>query len=66
MIQKSLQYYLYAAAAIGTLALFASYSETKPTNDPLPQVIRAVSLEKNFSFAGERIPTENFDVGERL
>lgn len=66
MIQKSFQYYLYAAAAIGTIALFASYSESKPTNDPLPQVIRAVSLEKTFSFAGEKLPTENFDVRERL
>lgn len=70
MIKKIVQQYLYGAAAIGTVALLASYSvagsKNTAENDPLPQVIRAVSLEKAFSFAGDKVPTENFDVRERL
>lgn len=70
-MNKLFQQYLYIAAAIGTIALLASYSIASPksngvSNDPLPQVIRAVSLEKAFTFAGEKVPTENFDVRERL
>lgn len=69
-MQKLIRQYLYVAAAIGTIALLASYSASSSksnlSSDPLPQVIRAVSLEKSFSFAGEKVPTENFDVRERL
>lgn len=32
----------------------------------LPQVVKAVRLNKDFFWAGERIPIENFDVKERL
>lgn len=32
----------------------------------LPQVVKAVKLRKEFYWAGERIPIENFDVKERL
>ena len=32
----------------------------------LPQVIKAITLDKSFDFAGERVPTENFDARERL
>jgi len=39
--------------------------ETK-VEHTLPQVIKAISLETDFNFAGERVPTENFDVRERL
>jgi len=32
----------------------------------LPQMVKSVDMDKDFYFAGERIPTENFDVRERL
>lgn len=35
-------------------------------NSVLPQIIRAVDLNKAFDFAGERLPIDNFDVYERL
>lgn len=34
--------------------------------DPFPQHVRAMNLDKPFSFAGEVIPAENFDAIERL
>jgi len=36
------------------------------TSQTLPQVIKAITLENNFYFAGEKVPTEIFDVRERL
>ncbi len=35
-------------------------------NSVLPQIIRSVDLKKDFDFAGERLPMDNFDVYERL
>ncbi len=40
--------------------------ETTSTSQTLPQVIKAITLENNFYFAGEKVPTEIFDVRERL
>ena len=34
--------------------------------EPLPQIIKAVPIKKTYTFAGEVIPVENFDVKERL
>jgi len=34
--------------------------------EPLPQVVRAPIKKKSYYFAGERLPTENNDVWERL
>lgn len=72
-IKKFMHAYAGAAAALLTVGLLASYSGLKETpgvwpdnDDRLPQVIRAVSMNKDFSFAGERVPTDNFDVRERL
>jgi hypothetical protein len=32
----------------------------------LPQIVKGVDLDRTFTFAGEAIPTDNFDVRERL
>ncbi len=68
---------LFAALLSG--ALFLSYSdkhETKPTTSSaiheitadreLPQVVQSIVLDKQYFFAGERLPTEHIDVKERL
>ncbi len=34
--------------------------------DPVSQVINAVPIDHDFTFVGERVPLENFDVLERL
>ena len=62
-----------------TVAVFSSYTKAESESTPpenttskmdvantLPQVIKAITLDKEFTFAGERVPTENFDVRERL
>lgn len=36
------------------------------TNDKLPQVVKSIPLDKAFDFAGELVPTDNFDIKERL
>lgn len=72
-MHKALHYYTLAMAAFLTIAIFASYSgklgekaETARENDSIPQVIKAVDLNKPFEFAGEKLPMDNFDVAERL
>ncbi len=37
----------------------------QPT-DNIPQIVKGVDLDKTFTFCGEELPTENFDVRERL
>ena len=73
MRNKALNYYTLAMAAFLTIAIFASYSgklgeePNKSGKDTsIPQVIKAVDLNKPFDFAGERLPMDNFDVAERL
>ena len=69
---QSISYYSIAVAAFLTFALFASYtsSDGSPIEDAevdkLPQMIKPVSLNKAFDFAGESVPMENFDARERL
>ncbi|MCO6479845.1 MAG: lytic transglycosylase domain-containing protein [Phaeodactylibacter sp.] len=73
-MHKALQYYTLALAAFLTVAIFASYSGKQGAEEPeknlnansIPQVIKAVDLNKPFNFAGERLPMDNFDVAERL
>ena len=43
-----------------------SVNSSTLTNEQLPQIIRSVDLNKSFSFAGEELPLDNFDVRERL
>jgi len=73
---KSISIYSIVVATFLTFALFVSFyteenRQTTETNAPtaadLPQVIKAISLDKTFDFGGEVLPTyENFDVRERL
>jgi hypothetical protein len=59
------------SGAVFTALIFLSYSQSvSETDSPnlapnLPQMIRPVNLDKEFSFAGESIP-RTFDVIERL
>ncbi|MGE5356709.1 MAG: lytic transglycosylase domain-containing protein [Deltaproteobacteria bacterium] len=54
------------------VAMMISFSDGLETEfadniiEPLPQVIRAPQMKNYYSFAGERIPIESFDVMERL
>lgn len=70
-MQKGLHLYIGLAAALFTIAVLSSYrghraSRQSDDNDGLPQVIKAVNLNRKFEFAGEAVPVENFDVRERL
>ncbi len=74
-MQKSISLYTVVLAAFFTFALFSSYRgsddpstpETPKTEMDLPQQIRAVPLaDREFDFAGEKMPMENFDIRERL
>ncbi|MBR9921850.1 MAG: transglycosylase SLT domain-containing protein [Bacteroidetes bacterium] len=76
MQKKIFTAYLSLLAGFLTFLLF--YSGTQQGSDPgakydsrmmdgkLPQVIRSIDLDKDFSFAGEKLPLDNFDVRERL
>ncbi|MDH3244094.1 MAG: lytic transglycosylase domain-containing protein [Saprospiraceae bacterium] len=51
----------------GTSASADEVKESTVSNDDrLPQVIKSVSLDKVYSFAGEALPSDNFDAMERL
>lgn len=70
-MQKGLRIYAAVAAALFTIALLSSYSGLRSgsnggDNDSLPQVIKSVNLDRKFDFAGEVVPSESFDVRERL
>jgi hypothetical protein len=61
-------------AAALTFLLFVSYSEksentlekTGHEERMLPQEVRSVDLSRDYSFAGENLPMDNFDAVERL
>lgn len=67
------RYSFFIAGAL-TLLLFASYiqpgaSETRPSSpgySMIPQIIHAVPIREKYTFAGEAVPIQNFDVRERL
>jgi len=73
---KSISLYFITFIAIVFFFVFSSYtSEQGGTlqaanknmeTDQLPQVVKSINLDKAFSFAGEEVPTDNFDVRERL
>ena len=74
-MKNTLKYYLAVLAAFSMVAIFASYkttpatatgSATAPTNDSRLLYVPHVDATDEYWFAGERIPTENFDVRERL
>jgi len=79
-MQKSLVTFTLILAAFFAIAIFSSSfkddTEKQPKHDDrtnrnlnsdgIQQVIKSVNLDKDFSFAGEQFPMENFDVKERL
>ncbi len=78
-MNKYIPVYTITLAAFFTFALFTSYTSDKGNSTPqnnnntnttpahtLPQIIKAVDLNKGFSFAGEDVPMDNFDARERL
>lgn len=72
-MSKSISIYTCLLAAFMTFILFSSYtkgdeqqSKKESTGEPLPQIVKAIDLNKSFDFAGEPLPMENFDVKERL
>jgi len=66
--------YSFFIAGLMTLLLFASYNQPGSTGTDLesmgyskiPQIIHAVPIREKYSFAGELVPIQNFDVRERL
>jgi len=75
-MKKPVYIYTNAIAAFFTVALFTSYS-TQNEQDSIPavptlrtsglgQVVQSVDMKRTFDFAGEVLPTDNFDVRERL
>ena len=55
-------------ALAGFLILTASQPEQDASAfmDNVPQIVKPVDLDQPFLFAGETLPTDNFDVRERL
>jgi hypothetical protein len=71
MNSRHLQYLNIALAAFLGIAIFTSTDEPegqpnyRPDKD-IPQVVKPVDLDREFDFAGEPLPMDNFDVRERL
>lgn len=77
MLSRLSSYVLFLAVAL-TFVLFASYTERDETETTtktsktshegrmLPQEIRSVDVNKQYSFASENLPMSNFDAVERL
>lgn len=36
------------------------------SSDNIPQIVKGMDLERSFSFCDEKVPTDNFDIRERL
>lgn len=74
MHKQALQIYTLALGAFFTIAVLGSYSErdqpvaplTQADQEIIPQIIKPVSLDREFVFAGEALPMDNPDVLERL
>lgn len=72
-MKRDITNYTIILASFLTVGVFASYTNDSPSATPigsgkevLSQKVEPVNLDKDFLFAGERLPTENFDVRERL
>lgn len=75
-MKKPVYIYTSLVAAFFTVALFTSYSSRNeqdsipaaPTMRPdgLGQIVQSIDMSRTFDFAGEALPTENFDIRERL
>ena len=73
-MRKIITAYAIVSSVALTYFLVTSFSEgdhtsgeaTSTVDRKLPQEIRSVVVDKEYAFAGEKIPTENFDARERL
>ncbi len=70
-IKKSLALYSSVLLSFMLIAVFSSVvlNETKEIDNEilyLKQTVQAVDLNRNFTFSGEGLPRDNFDVIERL
>ncbi len=73
---RALSLFLLVLVAFGSFTLFSAYSNESnltPSRDSidvsdkqLPQTVHSIDLDKPFSFAEERVPTDIFDIRERL
>ncbi|MBV6653335.1 MAG: lytic transglycosylase domain-containing protein [Mameliella sp.] len=71
MNSRHLQYLNIVLAAFLGIAIFTSTDEpdTSSSGNPdadVPQIVKPVDLDREFDFAGEPLPMDNFDVRERL
>lgn len=75
-MKKGLQFYALIITAALVFVLFSSNSDkdkhamaaSLPDKEEkvIPQIVKGPDLNREFDFAGERVPIENFDVKERL
>lgn len=70
-MSKHFSIYNLALAALLTLIVFMSSKRSPLQENPtspqnVPQIVKAVDLNRPFDFAGEPLPMDNFDVRERL
>ena len=69
---KKISLFTIILAAFFTFSIFSSSTDAdektqhRSNQDNLPQVIKAMDLNKDFSFAEEALPKGNFDALERL
>jgi membrane-bound lytic murein transglycosylase D len=72
MIKKNLKYLFFLFGGFLLIVLLMSTRkelETEFSDNPimpLPQIVKAPPIKNYYLFAGERVPTESFDVMERL
>jgi membrane-bound lytic murein transglycosylase D len=75
LMNKLVQGYLVLVTGALALLIFSSYGKLEsnetgenatPKANTLSQVIESVRFDKEFDFAGELVPIENFDTRERL
>ncbi len=66
VMQKTYKFYLLGLVALAAFFIFSSTKQTPPPASVRTFIIPHVDANKQYWFAGERVPVENFDVKERL
>ncbi len=76
-MKSGFKWFIGVSSFFGLLFFISSFGNPKSTKEgtvapevederSLPQIVRSVTLEKDFIFAGEKAPLQNFDAQERL
>lgn len=75
-MQQKVRIYTISIAIFLTAVLFFSFSKDGEVHDkkgiasgqnpPIAQIVEPIPMGNNYSFAGEKLPIDNFDVEERL